>query len=469
MPTDVQYPFKVYSAESPIDFSLFCHIHADAFIGGSYKLEGNNFGRTIVYLNKFITSGRDGGHVNLELLNAKLAGLSEIQEKLLALDTLTEKEALNRIQILAEELAQRVNSLEDNHYLSMPGGWKSAEGGHAMVYQFRKKMNASGLAVIGFYIYNSGDGIQYHAQISAQTQELFHPIQAYEISYPTDCKKLTDFIQQLLLPRCGFASNRKRLSAFDAERLYKQVFSYLHYLDARLISITDGANYAYTPGQYAGICTQNALQQMLKENLGDITTYQQVMYHLKRYSLEDFITEIMNDQRLQDKRILSQVLLACDSMLEMLRNLDALFEPEEQQREVNAILAYKRNVTALYVKNKLGRDEIKPAAGELSTVSELSQDNPIVFATTQTIPMDRVELCNPDETSDLPQFQDFFPNGQKLLEKLDDFIAYAESLEVKEDCVAVIQLIESFFLNLPLPPQQPAASQKNALDPKKRI
>ena len=53
MPTDVQYPFKVYSAESPIDFSLFCHIHADAFIGGSYKLEGNNFGRTIVYLNKF--------------------------------------------------------------------------------------------------------------------------------------------------------------------------------------------------------------------------------------------------------------------------------------------------------------------------------------------------------------------------------------------------------------------------------
>ena len=40
----------------PIDAALFAHINNDAFLAGTYKLQGNLFSNTIDYLNGYFKS-----------------------------------------------------------------------------------------------------------------------------------------------------------------------------------------------------------------------------------------------------------------------------------------------------------------------------------------------------------------------------------------------------------------------------
>jgi len=59
----VHHPIKSSKPSDPIDLSLLSHILNDAFLQGTYQLQGNAHARTIGYLNGYChflkTSGSD--------------------------------------------------------------------------------------------------------------------------------------------------------------------------------------------------------------------------------------------------------------------------------------------------------------------------------------------------------------------------------------------------------------------------
>lgn len=463
---DLNYPYKKFSAESPIDFSLFCHIHADAFIQGSYELEGNDFQRTQWYLEKFISTRQDSGSFHSERFKTSLAALLETQRVLKTLRQLDAQAVVDGVSKLAGTLTQQILTLVDDQYLAIPGGWSCEQGGHAMVYQFKKLTDSRGKSVLEFHIYNSGAGIRYHEQSSSKAQELFYPIQGYAIPLPIgSVEKLTDFIARLCLPRCGFSPDGKKVKNINEVVLYKEIFPLLTYINAQMLPMAERADYAYTPGQQSGTCTQQSLQQMLKATSGNLKIYQQNMYDLKRYALEDFIAEIQQKPELQDGRIFPQVMLACDTTLEMLRNLDDLFDLTKMQQEIDAIFNCKKKIRALSKKKNTPSDAPRPIDASLGALAIMAihstvPKNAPVFPKTQSVSPSQAAAIDIETTSELPSFKDFFADGNQLLQRLDDFIAYYESLEEKDEYAGALEMQESFFMNLPIPPRSDTLPEK---------
>ena len=181
----IHNPVKSSKPNDPIDLSLLSHILNDAFLNGTYQLQGNFHARTIGYLNGYCNFLKTSGSVIPPELNIFLEEIRDLADYSITLSELERTTGITQVQknlqILCESIATNILSSRQDQFISLPGGWMTKKGVHAMIYQFKKTANG-----YMFYINNSGAGLNYHEKISSKKNELYYSVLAYEIPSPVD-------------------------------------------------------------------------------------------------------------------------------------------------------------------------------------------------------------------------------------------------------------------------------------------
>ncbi len=430
---------KMSAPGDPIDLSLFSHIENDPFLGGTFKLEGNQFGRTIAYLVKYCES-LGGGTPEFKLIEERMQTLLAVETRMLELLRLPSsgksspnKDALNT---LSEEIAKEVLSLRPGSYYTFPGGWVSRGGGHAMIYQFH--MTEDGLE---FYIHNAGDGIGNHERKSAKDRELFYPVLAYKIPVPVDAIKLTQYVSGLLraqLPNCRSEKEQQ----FNAEMLYKEVISRIAFLDGKQKPVAHESKHAFTASQLSGTCAQRSLHQMLKESFKDLHQYQRFIYTFKRYALDDYIKVLKDNEpdSLRDPRVQNLLNHAMDTLLRTL-NIPNLFSDDKIKDELRAIQEYRDllqqnlpNLEAIPLMKLRAETAITDFKLGLLPDSLSAHIDPLVATAKQTIPPERK-----------------LEGGENLIEGLKGLLADCQALDSLGCHVDIVKRLEAVITNLPIP------------------
>lgn len=435
---------KMYTPGTPIDLSLFSHIENDPFLGGTFELEGNQFGRTIGYLTKYCES-LGGGAPEFKLVHERMQTLLDVETRIMEISKLSSsgdpapnKVALNQ---LSENIAKDVLSLRPGNYFSFPGGWVSRGGSHAMVYQF--KMTEDGLE---FYIHNAGAGIQNHERKSAKDRELYYPVLAYKIPAPVDDIKLAQYLSGLLraqLPGCRSEKDKQ----FDANKLYKEVIPRIAFLDGKQKPVAHESKHAFTASQLSGTCAQRSLHQMLKENFKDLHEYQRFIYAFKRYALDDYIKVLKEREsdNLRDPRVQNLLKHAMDTLVRTL-NIPGLFEDEKIKDELWQIKEYRDllqqnppNLEAIPLMTV--RAETALTDFHLGALPDglRTHIDPLVATPKQTIPPERKLV-----------------GGEKLIEELEGLLADCKVLDGMGCHVDIIKRLEEVITSLPIP-KRPAS------------
>ncbi len=427
---------KELSPRAPIDLSLFAHILNDPFIGGAYRLEGNAFIRTVSYLYTYFDTIPKPLPDAVLILKKKLKTLVQIT---VAMDSIYQT-AVRDVPKAQEDLkglsyfiaTTLLTGQKEGDYLSMPGGWHSAEVGHAMVYQFKRVADG-----FEFYVYNTGDGIHFHERKSDLDKELYYPVQAYHLPLPQNTKKLETFLHQLMLPRFPMLRSQQERS-FDAEQLYHEVLPNIAFLNASQISIAGRAEHAFTAGQLSGTCAQRVLHHMLKENFDDLPSYQRFIYEFQRYALGDYLRVLTNDKGLGDFRIHCLINKAINTLLRTL-NTPNLFDAEYVARECESLLQLKPSVL---------KDEDITFRTELFLNAEPKEIGPLYsyFIQTRGLSVAIAGAYAPKEASPLRRIE----GGMDLLAQLDKLLAEVNALQVTHPSL-IVEGLESVFVSFPLP------------------
>ncbi|MFO1258960.1 MAG: DUF3638 domain-containing protein [Gammaproteobacteria bacterium] len=333
---------------------LFAHIHNDPYLVGSRKLEGENFRHTTSYLQKYVQylqSKRDEIQdrevldkiepliSKIEYLNENSGSQSSLNSKI---EGLTEAELLEDQYFkkytaeLAKDVIELSNEANHRNSLMIEGGWRNSDGGHAMVYEFRRN-NAGELL---FIIHNSGAGINYHHCVSTRDKERFCPFDIYKIKQSNlQVDRLTWFIGELTKPNL----NIKGKKDVTPEYLYKSVLTKIAFLDGEL---EDPIQYAgeesLIGGQRSGICAQKVLHVMLKTAFLDKAKYRNFIYGFRKYALDDYLAAVKSTGRENEAGVANQILLAVENMSKMLLKEEGLDELRKQQELVylNGVKAY---------------------------------------------------------------------------------------------------------------------------------
>ena len=431
------YPFeKELSARAPIDLSLFAHILNDPFIGGAYKLEGNALIRTVSYLYRYFDTMPKPLPCAVLVLQAKLKTLVQIT---VAMDSITQTarqdvpKAQEDLKGLSSSIANTLFKQKEGDYVSMPGGWSSAEVGHAMVYQFKRLADK-----FEFYVYNTGAGIRFHERKSDLDKELYYPVQAYDFPVPQNAMKLETFLHQLMLP-CFPMLRSQQDTSFDAEQLYKEVLPNIAFLNARQISIVGRAEHAFTAGQLSGTCAQRVLHHMLKENFKDLPSYQRFIYQFQRYALDNYLSELKKDHRPGDFRIDRLINQAINTLLRTL-NTPNLFDAEHVAKECESLLQLKPSflkdkditfTTELFLNAE--PKEIGLVYKYFIQTRGLSAAIARAHALKEAIPLTRIE------------------GGTGLLAQLNELTIEVNALKVTHHPSLIVEGLESVFVGFPLP------------------
>ncbi len=251
-----------YPTENQLDEKLFAHIHGDAFIGNVKELEGNAFTNTISHLIGYL----DHFHPKHENFNKIKANLAQgLRESLAA----TTQDAINA---KAQELTHQILKLGPQESLTMTGGYKTSDGGHAMLYQFNGD---------DFIVFNSGDGLQYHSSLGDDGKIKYSPVLTYR-NFPKDPEKLELFLRTLL--ECRYTSNLpERDAEFDGAYLYEQVFPTLGAIPQTDPETGDD----FITDQTAGTCAEKVLHAFIRKNLPlDNINGESYPTEYKRFQLE---------------------------------------------------------------------------------------------------------------------------------------------------------------------------------------
>src|SRR3990167_3869453 len=145
-----------------IDEKLFAHIFNDAFLIGSYKLQGNKSSTTINYLNNFIQNEYNTVPDNINKTTQQF-------KKLVAYEDLVCNCKLDEV---STTITNDIKNLKPNDMLFIPGGWASHDGGHSMIYQASLDENGD----LIFSIHNSGSGLRFHEKRLLKAKELYNPV-----------------------------------------------------------------------------------------------------------------------------------------------------------------------------------------------------------------------------------------------------------------------------------------------------
>ena len=436
-----------------MDERLSAHINADPFLFGSI-LQGDNFGRTIAWLNRYVNQ------LPIDSIPDNVKKLVESCDKLVEYHTrITNLNTDVDLTGLALNIHKDIKSLKKGEYLLMPGGWKNVKGGHAIIYQYSIDDNGDLL----FTINNSGSGLNFHEKKSDPEKELYNPILSYKIpANQINNESLREFIQETIIP---MAPQLKTMYKQEPENLYQKVFPKLAYLKSNIIQSNEvKTDHWYTGGQLSGTCAQRSLHQMLKCRFDNLDEYRRFIYDFKMYTLKAYAHQpgVMNDPKQHD--------LIEKSIRHNLRllNVDesenpgtSLFPEDKKLTDYNILLAL---LTQLNQSTKLERSK--------SVTSKPAEKRSLtnVISTTHHISLTNPTHVIPGKARDLPLEDVALPialtEGENILEHMDKVLKRCESLQ-NNQYFALLEQLETFFLNLPLPKSsfsEPLINAYSAID-----
>ena len=424
-------PFdKSVAPDADIDLSLFSHIQNDPFLSGTFKLEGSTFSRTMGYFDRYCAS-----------LSKKIPEVVALQDKMhrlleieFTLDKIkTAKNPEPKLQGLSESIAtDLVSTLKEGEYLSLPGGWLDSNGGHAMVYQFKRV--AEGFE---FYIHNAGAGIQYHEHQSALDRELHYPVQAYFIPEIKDVQKLAHFLRDLFIP---MLPNCHKHGESGEKHVYEDVMAKLSYLEGQLISVKGQAEHALTAGQLSGTCAERVLHKMLNANYKTLAEYQRFIYPFKRFALDDFIRVLQRKNQLGDERTQAQIEHAINTMLRTL-TIPQLLSPETIAAERAGLQKIRRLLQQARVKPKVNAERNMAPAVSLPVFA--MEGIPATLA-----PRALASTVHPIvEARRLGMIK----GGVSLLTEMNELLAACQRLNAHDQHSLMVEGLELIFASFPLP------------------
>ncbi len=412
-----------------IDATLFAHIHNDAFLSGTYKLQGNSFINAISYLNEYFDLLDKNGEIitpSYRELLKNLAYLNQIEKDMqnIYLDVGTKP--------VAQRVARDLSHLPQQESLLIPGGWQNSEGGHAMVYQFTK--GADGYF---FTVFNAGSGLEYHSKKSIRDKELYNPIKSWSIPTPTSAKEsaeLEHFIGRLLQAIVP-ASRHNIKKNIDKKVLYEEIFPQISYLNGKEIDDDEGMpKHAYTGGQLSGTCTQRSLHQMLKINSPTGGYYQRFIFKFKLHSLQEYVAACLNRKQAFNNAVADQIYLAIDNSLKI-ANIPELFTAHELQKNLATLTQLKKLV------DQAPRSRIQTPIETTDVVQQFTlRDNALAGSTFYT--------GSATSFSQKPRLVGSY-NDSGLLYRLQNTIADIAKLD--DPAIKYVHL-EKLILSLPLTP-----------------
>lgn len=427
---------RTFDPKENIDLSLFAHIHNDPFLVGAYKLQGNQFLRTVSYLEKYLKSIPEREETKeAHDFFKRMHEIVDVEQSIVDINGLSDALAKPKLKALCDSITRKlVGELQEGAYLTLPGGWSTPVGeSHAMVYQFKRTDKG-----LEFYIHNSGAGISYHERKSARDREMYYPVQTYFIPNPIDPDRLNGFIHDLILPQLPKLRAQKD-QLFDAKRLYERVFPKISFLKGELVLAGAKSGHAYTAGQLSGTCSQRSLHQMLKENFKSLHDYQRFIYAFKRDALEDFIISASKSKTFFDERVRILMRKGINTLLRTLNTQD-LFTAEEIELQRNELKAWRE-----ILKTEAPKDAPSgPVLVETPTVSSFVLEaiptilNPSIHPLTPSPPL----KDTPIQTLD---------GGHGLFRTMHDLYARCERLKSEGQQTTLIEELELIFSEFPLP------------------
>lgn len=138
-----------------IDARQLGHIHGDAFVQET-GLEGLPCGNALELMKQMARLYPDPPA-------ALSPFLSEVEQTVDITKISSSSELKGILQL-------RLDSLKEGGSFLIAGGWSATEGGHALYYEITKEQESFSIR-----IYNTGDGLKYHAKLTENSQEKFLP------------------------------------------------------------------------------------------------------------------------------------------------------------------------------------------------------------------------------------------------------------------------------------------------------
>ncbi|MFY7697633.1 MAG: DUF3638 domain-containing protein [Legionella sp.] len=415
-----------------IDEKLFGHINGDAYLAGSYGLEGNTFKTTILYLTQFIT-----GSTNLKLHSELIDGLQQMSKRLSHYESLISAiKTSDDVLKFAIEVLRDVQTTKPFIKIYMPGGWKNKSNGHALLYEFYQDNEGN----LFFTVINSGAGLLHHRRQSSLTEELYDPFLCYRIpQYNAILHDLGLFIADLIYPMTIELNGEAKKISYDEDYLYLRVFPKIHYVKGELVKDPNRkAEYLHTAGQLSGTCTQRVLHQLLKSYFSSEQDYRLFMYRFKTHALYDYVNGLTKDNRLS---IETYHPLLETAIQHNLRILQTIFSAQEQLEESKPLLEILTRITQVRANSNPNESTIEQGMPTILTipgsllptvhdVSELLQVEPQFY-----------EIPSPMEIK----------GGIDLLSNMQDLLENSKQLLKNQQNDTLIEQLEYFFTILPLP------------------
>ena len=438
----IHNPVKSSKPNDPIDLSLLSHILNDAFLNGTYQLQGNFHARTIGYLNGYCNFLKTSGSVIPPELNIFLEEIRDLADYSITLSELERTTGITQVQknlqILCESIATNILSSRQDQFISLPGGWMTKKGGHAMIYQFKKTANG-----YMFYINNSGAGLNYHEKISSKKNELYYSVLAYEIPSPVDKSKLIKFIHTLFLAQVPELRKPDAIN-FDQDKLYNESIPQISFLGGKPAPITDKISHAFIPGQISGTCTQQCIYEMLKAHFVNESKYQQVIYPFQRYALDDYIKQLGGPvlKHPAHKQVQNMLIYGAKALIKTLEEHHESFDPQyikQQETELTQDLA------------DFKRAPIQPSPTPPIKVSKsVTLFRPAAAST--RIPLPSPVRFQPFTMGTLLSSTDLITidGGDDLIKSLEKMRDHCNRLSDANRHLDAVNQLEAFFINLPI-------------------
>lgn len=457
-----------------INEALFAHINNDAFLKGSFYLQGRRFEETIGYLDQYLKK-LDAASIPREvrMMQDSWKNLVLYQEKLVELSECVSSDLVKKnLTSLADEIYNKIIQLEGQAYLLLPGGWVSPLSGHAVVYQI--SLDADGDIV--FSINNSGDGLEYHAKKSGEEKELYNPVLTYKIPKQQKIEKrvFLTWLEALLTLQVPSLHKRKQI---DSKDLYEQVLPKISYLQGTVVlTESESPDYWFTAGQLSGTCAQHSLHQMLKSRHPDLDTYQKFIYGFKAHALDEYVRFLKESNILNEKKWHGQIEKAIRHQLKLL-NLKSQKEPfddlfdfdfkdTEKTRLSNYLLELNRvaeqavSLTSLCMPATPPVDVLYyPSIPNHFQLQKVTNCTPLLFADSQGLSQRRPWHGPLKEIS----------GGDDLFRAMDNLLQHCRDLESGTYDMELLEQLEQFFLNLPLPELNDLKADRPLLDYYKAI
>lgn len=437
---------------------LFSHVFNDPFMTGTKNLQGTQFENTIGLLDDFIGTLPDNKKSTqlIQLLNA-YKFFVEIESKRLS----------ESAPDLACQIVKKIQSLNNDDYCLMPGGYLNKTSGHAMIYKMHYVNQ-----VLTFSIFNSGSGLNYHPKKDTVEKTVYAPVLSYQLTLgqeegEAESKNLSlkqEKALEKIIIKLILAQDPKHQEIKDADDLYKKVFPQLTLtpLDAKL-STQELPSHYYTAGQISGTCTQRSLHQMLKSTFTDRDEYRQFIYTFKCFVLDTYFHQKQGTDL--DESFKPFIIKACQHTLKLLllpyenNPSVSLFSEEIKERDLTRLLSYlqaarpiKEASCALEITQHVSLPDVEHQLS-IRRISEHS-DN-------------RQRKKNNQPTPIRP-----IPLEEKLcIKDIREGINTCEALKKSQKYYDIIELLETFFHTLPLPESQgetPLKSYYSTLDTQKK-